>query len=76
MTKSRRKQSAADRQNRVNNGCCPIHGIGMTQIAHNASQPSAPFVVSCPRCGISGKTDSSDSAVILDAEFIHLLNGE
>jgi len=76
MKKSRRKQSAADRQNRVNNGCCPIHGIGMTQIGHNAFQSDAPFEVSCPRCGISGKTDSAGSAIILDPQFLHLLDGE
>jgi len=70
---------------RVDEGSCPIHGIGLTPTSgwHNADGTPAchhgPFpqyiLVECPRndCDIKAKATSPDGPVELLPEFQHLL---
>lgn len=50
-SKTKRKQSLIDRINRFNQGCCPIHGLGMGQIdGWYYPENEKPFtIVGCPR---------------------------
>lgn len=68
---SRAKQSKADRERRLDDCRCPVHGGGMGQ----ASRAGTQFVVECPRsdCDIRGTTATTGGPVVLLPEFQHLL---
>ena len=62
-TRSKRKQTLADRLQRLAAGRCPIHGTGMTQVGN----AGALGVVECPRrdCTIRGTTTEAFGSVTL-----------
>lgn len=49
------KQSARDRANRLRSGCCPLHGLAMSQVGLTGDE-ARPFLVECTRkdCDIRG----------------------
>jgi hypothetical protein len=78
-----RKQSAFDRSQRIERGCCPIHGIWMPQAANWADRIGGALdgahvtIVKCPRrdCGIRAYAASFDGPWELLPEYQHLLAG-
>lgn len=68
------KQISADRLKRLSKGCCPVHGIGMTQI--DIKDDRKTFVISCPRddCNIVATTVEHDGNAVLMPEFLYLLD--
>lgn len=62
------EQSRIDRLKRLEDGRCPIHGIGMVQVG----QDGALFRVECPRadCNVQGTTHEPHGPVTLNS--IHL----
>ena len=68
------KQSRDDRMQRLSKGCCPIHGIGMTQI--DILNDKKTFVISCPRddCDIVATTVEHDGNAVLTSQFEYLLD--
>jgi hypothetical protein len=90
MQKYKRKQSAQDRQKRLEKGCCPIHGIPMLfwackkdfgennfpSLTSNAGCHD--FIVICPRrdCCISGVQKDLHGPLRLSGKFESLLLGE
>ncbi len=69
------KQSIEDKVARLNDGCCPIHGIGMSQEGNFGDIEEDRAVVGCPRgdCNVKGLAASCDSPVELLPEFSALL---
>jgi hypothetical protein len=51
LARSRRRQSLVDQIERLANGCCPVHGLFMPQVASWYLIPGKPWftVVECPR---------------------------
>lgn len=77
-----RRQSLVDRINRLNNGCCPIHGLFMSQVdGWYYPDDREPYtIVGCPRndCDAQARADSNngpweimpDCAYLLDESYI------
>lgn len=65
------KQSVADREKRLSECRCPVHGAHMVQVGHYGQQ----FLAECPRrdCDIRGTTSTLGGAVALLPNFRHLL---
>lgn len=76
-----RKQSAKDRENRLSQGCCPIHGIPMPQADSWYTQEGGTMngkqytIVECPRadCEIRAKAFHWEGPWELLPEWKHLL---
>ena len=78
-----RKQSLVDRKKRLDDGCCPIHGLWMPQSGQanfiHCKECGTPknwdVVVSCPRkdCEIYAYTKGYYDPRILPKEFQYLL---
>jgi hypothetical protein len=66
-------QTARDLLRRLADGCCPIHGIGMTQTGLTNDETA--FVCACPRkdCGITGFTHSPHGPVSLAPAWSHIV---
>jgi len=64
-------QSKADRERRLSECRCPVHGTGMAQVGLQGEL----FLVTCPRraCGIRGTSIDCAGPVTLLPEFEHLL---
>lgn len=69
------KQSARDRAQRLAEGNCPIHGIGMPQVGLHGEGAAVRFLVGCPRkdCSILGTALEAGGPVELLQEYAHLL---
>lgn len=65
------RQTLADRERRLNDSRCPIHGTGMVQVGLRG----ALFLAACPRkdCGVQGTSEVAPGPVTLLPEFQHLL---
>lgn len=65
------RQSTQDRTERLNKGCCPIHGIDMPQIGHQGEGNARLLLVECTRrdCEIRGTSSQHDGPVELLPEF-------
>lgn len=65
------RQTLADRERRLSDGRCPIHGIGMVQVGLQG----ALFLAACPRkgCCVQGTSEAVPGAVTLLQEYRHLL---
>jgi hypothetical protein len=76
----KRKQSREDRLRRLENGCCPIHGIPMHQVGltSQGDEDDVLYIAECDRkdCNIRGTTDEPFGPLTLLPEFRHLLDGE
>lgn len=68
------KQSARDRANRLRSGCCPLHGLAMSQVGLTGDE-ARPFLVECTRkdCDIRGTSAEPYGEVFLLDDFRHLL---
>ena len=64
------------RVERLEKGCCPLHGGGMTQVGMSGSEGSQVPVVACPRgdCSVQGTAASQGGPVTLLPEHRHLLS--
>lgn len=75
-----RRQSATDRIDRLNQGCCPVHGSWMSQVGGWCDvETDAPYtVVGCNRqnCDVRAKAYSADVSWKLLPEFTYILEGE
>lgn len=69
------KQSAQDRARRLSEGCCPVHGIPLSQVG--ITEDGRRSIAGCPRkdCDIRGVPDGP-RAFALFPQFEHLLKGE
>lgn len=69
------KQTAKDRFERLKDGCCPIHGIGMSQIGLEGEGAEQRFLVGCPRkdCEIKGTSVEPFGPVELRPEYATLI---
>jgi hypothetical protein len=69
------KQTHADRVRRLEDGCCPVHGIGMPQVDNVEVEGQHRYLVRCPRkdCGIQGTAAAHDGPVTLTQEHLRLL---
>ncbi len=67
-----KKQSKQDRLKRLSKGCCPIHGLGMTQVG---TTPKLGHIAKCPRkdCEIKVYMNHSEDEAKLLPEFEILL---
>ncbi len=78
------QQSPDDRLRRLNQGCCPIHGIWMPQVDRwqerigGALDGAQVTIVECPRkdCSVQAFAASVDGPWELLPDFQHLLGGE
>jgi hypothetical protein len=70
------KQSAEDRARRLENGCCPVHGITMLQVG--LTEDGLRYIAGCTRkdCDIRGITDEPFGPLTLLPKFEYLLKGE
>jgi len=71
------KQSTKDRELRLNEGRCPIHGLTMNQVTPWYESNGVEFtVVACPRkdCEIKAKAFDIEGPWELLPEFDYLLN--
>ena len=82
-----RKQSAADRQRRLDHGRCPIHGIGLSQQSPWREEPDEGkrqrlgkryILVSDGRndCPLVIKSYGRDGPHDMLPEWAHIMNGE
>ncbi|PNG50312.1 hypothetical protein WDL1P1_00362 (plasmid) [Variovorax sp. WDL1] len=71
-----RKQSAQDREIRLSEGRCPVHGCAMHQVG--LAKGERRLIVGCPRgdCEIRGTAERPAGPVVLLPEHEHLLAGE
>ncbi len=60
-----KKQSSSDRKRRLDQGCCPIHGIWMPQIGLN-------YLTYCKECGAPQKSEAVVGCPRKDCEIIAL----
>lgn len=69
------RQSINDRLDRLNKGCCPIHGVDMPQIGQIGEGASTCWLVACPRrdCEIQGTSLRHDGPVELLPAFQELI---
>lgn len=69
------RQSVNDRLERLNKGCCPIHGIDMPQVGQLGEGSAKRWLVACPRrdCEIQGTSQQHDGPVELLPEFLVLI---
>lgn len=67
-------QRRSDRERRLSECRCPIHGTGMVQVGLQGTQ----FLVACPRrdCDIQGASTNAAGPVSLLPEHQHLLARE
>lgn len=72
------KQSYFDRITRLNDGRCPVHGIGLSQIGRTGEGANLRSIVGCGRrdCDISAYAQSIDGPWTLLPEHTHLLREE
>lgn len=68
-----KNQRRADRLARLQEGRCPVHGLTMGQVG--LTHEGTVFVVACPRkdCSIKGHSVEPFGSVMLEDEFLHLL---
>lgn len=75
-----RKQSLSDRTNRLKTGCCPIHGLFMSQVDgwYYPDDRAAYTIVGCPRrdCDARAMADSYEGPWELTPECSYLLAEE
>ena len=71
----RQKQSPQDRLRRLADGCCPIHGIPMSQVGNTEVNGKHVFVAGCPRkdCDIEATAKDGDGPCVLLPAFEHLI---
>ena len=73
-----RKQSLADRLDRINHGRCPIHGLFMSQVNrwYYPANREPYTIVGCPRrdCNARAKANSYDGPWEILPECAHLLD--
>lgn len=69
------KQTLEDRLRRLADGCCPVHGIGMTHAENVEFNGNHRFLAECPRndCNIQATTHEPHGPCALLAEFNYLL---
>lgn len=69
------KQSYLDRITRFNDGRCPVHGIGLSQIGLTDEGASSRAIVGCGRrdCDITAYAQTIDGPWTLLPEHTHLL---
>lgn len=65
------RQSIDDRVERLNKGCCPIHGIDMPQVDQVGEGGVRRWLVECPRldCEVQGLSQQPDGPVELLPAF-------
>lgn len=70
------KQSREERLRRLDSGCCPVHGIGLTQVdGWYYPEGEEPYTIEgCPRndCSITARVSSAGRA--LSGEYMSLLD--
>lgn len=69
-------QSPQDRTWRLEKGCCPVHGLGLTQVGTIDGSDGFRYVVKCPRrdCSVQATMVDPDGAAQLTPEHEHLLH--
>ncbi len=78
------KQSLEDRRRRLEQGCCPVHGLDMGQVDKVVEEREGGWwrevasIVECPRkgCGVRATQVLHDDPAVLLPEWMHLLGPE
>lgn len=70
------KQSRADREKRLSEGCCPVHGIGFAQVGLTEVAGQTRYLAECPRkdCDIQATSNEAHGPCALLPAFTHLLS--